>query len=134
MPKNQNELITKNFTVKEIECKCGCGQKNIDILMMYKLQQAREVYDNPIRITSGVRCFAWNKKVGGVENSPHIKGQAIDMFVASSNKRFLLVKALMISGFKRIGIAFNFVHVDIDQTRTNNVLFLYTKQPDTVHK
>lgn len=34
---------------------------------------------NPIVITSGYRCPRWNEEVGGVRNSHHLRGLALDM-------------------------------------------------------
>lgn len=42
------------------------------------MQEIRELLAFPIRITSGYRCEALNDVVGGVRNSQHINGEAID--------------------------------------------------------
>lgn len=44
-----------------------------------KLNEIREGYGKPIYITSGYRCNELNKIVGGVENSKHKKGLAVDL-------------------------------------------------------
>ena len=44
-----------------------------------QLDELRRLYDRPIIITSGYRCPALNKAVGGKPNSQHVKGQAADL-------------------------------------------------------
>ena len=41
----------------------------------------RDHFGKPLIITSGVRCINYNKKVGGVVNSMHIKNKAADFYV-----------------------------------------------------
>ena len=47
------------------------------------LDPIREKWQSPIYITSGYRCPALNKKVGGVENSYHTRGMAADITAKS---------------------------------------------------
>ena len=51
------------------------------------LDDIRQRYGSPIIITSGYRCPALNKAVGGKPNSQHVKGQAADI---KYNKDLLL--------------------------------------------
>ena len=44
-----------------------------------QLDELRRLYGHPIIITSGYRCPALNKAVGGKPNSQHVKGQAADL-------------------------------------------------------
>ena len=48
-------------------------------------ERVRSVLNVPMNITSGVRCPKLNKKVGGTDNSDHIKLLAVD-FVPSKIK------------------------------------------------
>lgn len=77
------------------------------------------------KITSGVRCPECNKKVGGVESSAHLLGKAVDVAVSDSRERMEIVRVAMQVGFTRIGIGKNFVHLDVDNTKTDYVLWLY---------
>ena len=65
------------------------------------------------------------KSVGGTPNSSHLIGWAADISATSSNRRFLIVQALMEVGFNRIGIGDTFVHVDCDPDKVGNVIWLY---------
>lgn len=59
-------------------------------LIVYCLQPIRDKLNKPMVITSGYRCNEVNKLVGGVSNSQHCKGQAVDFTVKG-----LLVKELV---------------------------------------
>ena len=54
---------------------------NLVYLAAYVLEPLREVMDEPIKIGSGFRCQKLNKAVGGVYNSQHLKGQAVDLCI-----------------------------------------------------
>ena len=90
-----------------------------------KLDLARGIAGVPFRINSGMRSYDWNRRVGGSENSSHLTGWAADISATSSNRRFLIVKALMEVGFTRIGIGDTFVHVDSDVDKIENCIWLY---------
>jgi GH24 family phage-related lysozyme (muramidase)/uncharacterized protein YcbK (DUF882 family) len=82
---DMNYRITKNFTLgenlrgdrrripndKEV-------RKNI-FKIMNELQKIRDEYGAPIIITSGYRPYPINLQVGGVPNSRHVDGDAVDI-------------------------------------------------------
>jgi uncharacterized protein YcbK (DUF882 family) len=78
-----------------------------------------------IIINSGYRSELHNKEVGGAVDSPHLRGMALDIHCNESVFRFNLIGELMISGFSRIGIAKNFIHVDISDTPVKECIWLY---------
>lgn len=80
----------KYFKPNEFECKDGCKLNNIDIRLVKILDQIREHFGNPLIITSGVRCAKHNKEVGGVENSRHKIGKAVDFYIQNVNKSDIL--------------------------------------------
>ena len=102
----------------------GSGQLMSKKLLMM-LDLVRDKFDKPIHINSGFRTEAWNEKVGGVPGSSHIKGLAADLACDKSSDRFDLVNCLLDVGFNRIGIAKNFIHVDIDTDKAQNVIWTY---------
>jgi len=104
--------LTEHFNSSEFSCKCGCGLNNISLLMVQKLERARVNSGCNFIITSGTRCEKHNAKVGGVKNSSHTKGYAADIAL-NDNNRVIIILALR-KEFDRIGIANDFVHVDID--------------------
>ncbi len=100
----------------------GCNMSQ-EILSM--LDAARKIYGKPMRITSGFRTKTHNKKVGGVKSSSHLKGLAADIACSESIDRFDMIKALLEVGFKRLGVAGTFIHVDIDKDKSQNVIWTY---------
>ena len=71
----------KYFNKSEFTCKCGCGLNNIQLEVVKIADEVREHFGSPAIVTSGTRCEKRNKEVGGVSNSRHLKGKAIDMYV-----------------------------------------------------
>lgn len=74
-------LNSKWFKRTEFECKCGCGMITVDKELLEVLEDVREHFGKPVRITSGNRCESHNANVGGAKNSQHVKGIAADIKV-----------------------------------------------------
>lgn len=53
--------------------------------IMYELHKIRKEWGKPLRITSGHRPQAVNRAVGGVSNSRHVAGDAVDIADAQGN-------------------------------------------------
>lgn len=102
----------------------GSGQL-MDRRILDMLDHTRHLYKKPITITSGYRTPAHNEAVNGVESSSHLKGLAADIACDNSIDRYDLITCLKEAGFKRIGVARTFIHVDIDQDKTQNVIWTY---------
>ena len=73
------------FDKEEMRCKCGgkyCDgyPHEIQPLLMQILDRARKWSGHPIVIISGLRCDTWNTLQGGVENSQHKFGEAVDVY------------------------------------------------------
>jgi hypothetical protein len=75
----------KHFKKSEFTCKCGCGLNNIQIEVVKIADEVREHFRSPAIVTSGTRCTKHNAEVGGVRNSRHIQGKAIDMYLQNVN-------------------------------------------------
>lgn len=118
--------LTKNFSWSEFECKCGlCGEYSMDIQFVNRLQRMREAYGRGITISSGFRCKLHNELIGGVSTSSHLKGVAADISYAGSRDRHDLILAALEAGFSRIGIAESYIHVDLDTSKSQRVIWLY---------
>ncbi len=89
------------------------------------LDITRDIYGFPMVITSGFRSVEHNKKVGGSRQSSHLLGYAADIAVPNSQRRYLLVEALLDAGFNRLGLGKDFVHVDMDPNKTPNCIWVY---------
>lgn len=83
--------ISKNFALEELTKSQTAEALKIDntpeaeqivnlcALVYNVLQPLRDHYGQPVKISSGYRCQALNKAVGGVTNSQHMRGQAADI-------------------------------------------------------
>ena len=79
-----------------------------------------------LHFNSGYRCSACNKLAGGVPNSGHLRGCAVDVSAPDSGTRFRIVQASLKCGFRRIGIGKNFIHLDTDDKLPLNMMWVYT--------
>lgn len=61
---------------------------NLSELVSKILDPLRAAYGMPITVTSGYRCPALNKAVGGVSDSVHQKGWAADLQTGGSFNKF----------------------------------------------
>jgi zinc D-Ala-D-Ala carboxypeptidase len=113
-----------NFREAEFICPC-CGEAGIRAELLGPLQQARKAAGIPFRINSGYRCARHNQTVGGVADSAHTLGLAVDIAATDSATIFRLVTALTGAGFRRIGIGQGFVHADVDPAKPAPALWVY---------
>jgi uncharacterized protein YcbK (DUF882 family) len=90
-----------------------------------KLDLARDFAKTSFVVTSGYRCPLHNGKVGGKDNSAHVRGYAADIACKDSVTRQKILHSLQQVGFKRIGINKEFIHVDSDPEKPQNVTWLY---------
>ena len=100
--------VTMHFMIEELYAsdtakRLGIDNKpnvqqmiNLVYLSAYVLEPLRVAMNEPIKIGSGFRCKALNKAVGGVYNSQHLKGQAVDLCIdgdiAKGKKWFNYIK------------------------------------------
>ena len=92
-------MISKNFSLEELLASETAKQKGIKnvptnaevvalcALVFNVLQPLRDAMQEPIKIGSGYRCPALNKAVGGVWNSQHMKGEAVDLCIDGDKKK-----------------------------------------------
>ena len=72
------------FTREEFKCKCGgkfCDGYPAEMqeAVVKIADAAREHFGKPAHVISGLRCRRWNAHEGGVANSQHMYGEAIDL-------------------------------------------------------
>lgn len=63
--------------------------EHLDELVGTILQPLRNAWGKPLTVTSGYRCPALNKAVGGVENSAHTTGYAADITTTGDLDEFI---------------------------------------------
>ena len=109
------------FKEKDFACPC-CGRNFIDLKLVMKLDLARTIAGIPFIINSACRCEKHNYDVGGSVTSSHKEGLAVDIKCVNSVDRFIIINALIRVGFVRILIYKNFIHVDIDSSKSQNII------------
>ena len=100
--------LTKNFSLEEMyrsetARRCGIDNKpqteevveNLRALCLEVLQPLRDHLGKPVVVSSGYRCKDLNKKVGGVENSQHLKGEAADIKVSGKEELIDVMRSIM---------------------------------------
>lgn len=81
----KNEQLTAHFRRQEFRCCCGglyCKgfPAEMDQTLLERLEATRVALNSEIIVTSGVRCVRRNAEVGGIPQSRHLKGQAVDCY------------------------------------------------------
>lgn len=124
-PKTILETITEVFTPKK-KYKYFSDSEIIGLKpeLVEMLDRAREKAGIAFVINSGYRSEEKNESVGGVKDSSHTKGEAVDLRARNSTEHFKITKALMDVGFTRISRSYpSHIHVDISGDKPQNVLF-----------
>ena len=119
--------LTRNFNRREFACKCGCGADLIEPDLVDRIQLMRDLLGKSLSISSGIRCADHNKKVGGVENSTHVRCIAVDVPTAGSADRGEKVEAAIGAGFRYIGIGKDFLHLALRDSASLIMFDYYAK-------
>jgi hypothetical protein len=124
--------LSRDFDRSEFACRDGCGANQVSPRLIDRLQAMRDEVHRPVMIRSGCRCRPWNAHEGGKPDSAHLaiaeEGElceAADLAAPDSATRYDLMVAAILAGFTRIGIGADFVHLDVDPQKPQEVLWLY---------
>jgi|TARA_Y200000002_G_scaffold21044_1_gene16123 zinc D-Ala-D-Ala carboxypeptidase len=87
----------------------------MDEKLLSMLDEMREIYGHPIKITSSYRSPEHPIEAAKKQPGEHSYGAAVDIVSDSGGKTFRLVKAAIEVGFTRIGISRKkgFIHLGI---------------------
>ena len=103
----------------------GSGEKHMNLAFVSKLDEIRADAGIPFVITSGYRTPAHNAKVGGVADSSHMKGVAVDISAPTDGIRRKIAAAAIKHGVTRIGWGRSFIHLDMDSAKTQGITWGY---------
>lgn len=107
----------RHFSRGEFACKCGkCGgfPAEPDMGLIQKADALREHLGVPIHVSSGVRCETHNAAVGGVSNSRHLTGKAMDFRAEGFSAAQVLARVHLLGGIRyAYAIDGNYVHMDV---------------------
>lgn len=108
--------LTANFSRWEFACKCGCGLDTIDAGTVSECQAVRDHFDRKVTVTSGSRCEAYNKAIGGFPDSQHKHCRAADI-VVDQVPAHLVQEFFEQQGVGGLGSYDDFTHVDTRKGR-----------------
>lgn len=123
-PVSTNQLIdgTENFTWGEatkgltrIPTSWRVTQNIIRVAQKLQKLRDNEFNCNPVIVTSWFRDPVSNQKAGGVSNSKHLEGHAVDFYVSGMNIRE--VQRLLQDWEGGFGSYSTFVHLDLGSRR-----------------
>lgn len=82
------------------------------------LQRLRDVFGVPVRVLSGYRSEAYNRKISGARHSQHVQGRAADIVVEryGAERIYEVLLTWHRNGVERLGglgLYPSFVHVDV---------------------
>lgn len=109
----------KYFKKSEFDCKCGgkyCD--GAPAVMKQKLltvaDRVREHFGTAVIVSSGLRCSTHNTNVGGVANSRHLDGRAMDFMVKGKTAKEVLTYVQEQPEIRyAYAIDSNYLHMDI---------------------
>lgn len=103
----------------------ACSLSQMDEAFMHHLDQCRDWAGIPFIINSAYRSVEYEKSKGRSGNSQHTKGLAVDIRCVTNAQRYRIVAALLVAGFRRIGIGTNFIHVDDGYPSSEPIIWTY---------
>ncbi|MDR1515495.1 MAG: peptidase M15 [Synergistaceae bacterium] len=92
--------ISPHFKLREFQCRC-CGLVKLSPRLLQMLEELREEAEIPLVVTSGYRCPAHNRRVGGAPRSLHVEGCAADILAAPEAQKRLFAMAKSV-GFSQV--------------------------------
>lgn len=104
------------FTRAEFRCPCGrCGGFPAEPAekLVRLADQVREHFGAPALPSSGVRCPEHNKEVGGVWNSYHLTGRALDFRIDGKSAAQVLAFVKTLPVHYAYAIDGSYVHMDV---------------------
>ena len=107
------------FDKAEFACKCGsyCDgyPAEMDRTLVQTADRLRKHFGAPVLVSSGLRCSRHNTAVGGVSNSRHLSGKAMDFCVAGKTAAAVLEFVQQQPQIRyAYGIDGNYVHMDVN--------------------
>lgn len=113
------------FSKKEFKCKCGgryCDgyPADIDLTMVKYADEIRRRIGKPLGVNSGLRCSQHNANEGGVSNSQHLYGTAVDLGKPSgvTPAEMAAVAEAVMGNTGGIGIYSWGIHIDSRKTKS----------------
>jgi len=122
--------ISKNFSLSEFTSSTTAAVNKIDNtpnavqianiqrLVKYVLQPARDLYGMPIKINSGFRSPKLNSLVGGAPTSAHLTGSAADLDSTDNMRLFEVIRSL--GNFDQLINEFDYQWIHVSYKESGN--------------
>jgi len=109
--------VSRNFKLYEFESR-DTHEVKIHQEIIRKTQMVRDILGLPVRVNSGYRTPEHNREVGGVPNSLHCEGKAVDLSCAFVPLEQLTIAAIW-AEFMRIIVYedLRFIHCELGSPR-----------------
>lgn len=106
------------FNREEFRCpcpRCGGFPAEPEEALVRLAERVRGHFALPVTVSSGVRCERHNREVGGVVNSRHLAGKAMDFSVQGVPSGTVLLVLQGLAGVRyAYGIDGSYVHMDVE--------------------
>lgn len=124
-------MTIQYFKLSEFDSKNEKGERipgtggNMRASTLVKCDALRELYGKPLIVASGYRTLERNAQVGGVKNSSHLLGYAVDWKNITDAEMIAFLDAAWAAGWRRFGIMATSIHTDDDPTKTSPAIWDY---------
>lgn len=124
-------MIIQYFKLSEFDGKNEKGERipdtggNMRASTLVKCDELRVRFGRALFVASGYRTPERNKQVGGVKNSSHLLGYAVDFGDIGDTELIAFLDAAWDSGFRRFGIMATGIHADDDPTKPSPSIWDY---------
>ena len=121
-------ITARFFSEKEFQrLNPPCSLQDMKQSTMDMVDEARDLCGFPFIVTCAYRTVEWELAHNRAGTSSHTKGMALDIKCpfADHVKRMAMIRAFLEVGFSRIGIGKNYIHVDNDTTKAQEVMWTY---------
>jgi hypothetical protein len=112
IPGDEKYQLATNFQAGEFKCKGGDWPWFVEPTLVEMLQLMRNRLGRALSINSAYRTPEYNAGINGATKSKHIIGAAADLATPDKMSSISLAGLAYAVGFRRIGVAHGFVHVD----------------------
>lgn len=103
----------------------GCSLEQLNSRLVDTAILAQRMCGHPFHINCAYRSKEYDISKGRSGNSAHCKGFALDIATPDSHTRYLVLVGCVLAGFRRIGVGKRFLHVDLDDSKPNPIIFDY---------
>ena len=112
--------LSSHFLVKEFACRDGSDPVLVAPALVMVLESIRTHFGKPVRVHSGYRTPAYNKKVGGKPHSQHTCGTAADLSIPGVPPQKVADYARqLMPDWGGVGVYKTFTHIDVREKRAD---------------